>query len=366
MSLQITASKTALFLGCQRPFDPEVEIVKEDAGEAANYGNAFHESLEAVVTRAERREAEALKKWNVNCEAAELAAHVDRAYDCLVKWMAGDNVFEEKFRAVDTEKHLATAIRSMKGKIGVKSRECAFDEAEHHYDLRKKEIGGTYDLLIRAESGRECVIDYKSGDWGDFQSPAALPQMRTLALQTGADCVAILHAPRNLPAVMYAEEIDSTTIAEHARAMVAARRRIGDGSLRPGPHCKYCEARSSCPAKDGELLIRTNALVTRVIGSSTDLSMPLDKGKFHMLLGELDKLSKRARDEMKNDVLAGEVIERPDGKCLVIEERSYERLSKASVVEALGQREGEKMLIQLRKKGCLTTDTRKEMHARAR
>jgi hypothetical protein len=374
MGLQTTASKTALLLQCSRPFAEDVALSRE-SGAAANYGSAFHGALEAVVRRAERCEAEMLKKWAVSdATVEELRAHVDQAYTVLLKWCNGDNPFGAKFSVTDTEKHLATKIRRAPGgsyassyAYSVASRECDFDEATHHYDLRKGEMGGTFDLLLRCEDGRLCVLDYKTGDWGNFMHPSELPQMRTLALQTSSELVAILHTPRNLPAVVYAEEISAETLSQHIRALSAARRRIGDGSLRPGFDCKYCEAKDSCPAKDGELLERSGALIQGSLSAllpAGALTKQIDLGRFHMLLGELDKLQKRAREEMKQEVAAGAVIERPDGKVLVLEEREYERLSKASILEALGKKEGEKMLESLRKKGAFSVEKRTEMHAR--
>lgn len=388
---QVTASKVGLLLQCGRPFSEGVALENHQTPKAA-YGSAFHACADLRI-RGLKYDTEAIcAKWGVP-EVLEVAAHVENAMEVLEKWLAGANPFGERFRVVDTEKHLATQLRKPRGaSLQVKSRSCDFDEETHHYDLRPGEIGGTYDLLLasdplwKASKGQtqtpegqvaiglggsprvwRVVLDYKTGDWGDFSSPAKLAQMKTLALQTGADIVAILHAPRDLPAVVYAEELTLLEVSQFARELRKAKTRIDDGSLRPGPECQFCPAKESCPAKDGELLKRAGGIVRAASGVSLEtLRTPEELGRFHQMMGDVEKLVKRAKDEIKDLVAQGEIIERPDGKTLVLEDHEYETLSKTSVTDALGKAKGEKFLDGLRKKGLMSFSRRVEMHARNR
>ena len=352
---QVTASRIYLLLECSRPFDPNVETVREEPTEAMRYGSAFHEVLEL---NAGPKDVRAIaKKWGI--DATELAQHATRALLYLKKWMAGDNIWGETFRAVFKEQHLATRVSVDAQRVD--SRECDFDAETHHYDLQPGEFGGTSDLVVRS-SARTIVVDYKTGDFGEFHTPSKIPQMLALALQHHADGVAILHTPRGAMPVMHAETVSGEELGRFVERFELARFRIGDGSLRPGPWCTRCPARESCPAKDGELLTRASSLIKHTI-SREELGKPVDKGAFHMFLGELARLEKRAREVLKADVKAGEVIARPDGKVLVIREKTVESLSKSSIVEALGKAKGEKEIERLRKLGCVRSDTREELHA---
>jgi hypothetical protein len=365
---QVTASKVGQLLKCVRPFSPGTPLDPDDAGEAAHYGTAWHECQEILVKSGGLLDLEdalaALQKVSLpSGEAKSLHAHALEGWHCLNKWLMGDNPWGETFRVVDTEAHHATAFQRIGPKYSATSRVCDFDLETHTYDLRPGEFGGTYDLLVMSER-RRCVIDHKTGDWGAFHQPEEMPQMLALATQTGADAVAILHAPRGLPPQIYASEVSPTALQNFGRRLRAAMRRIGDGSMAPSEEaCKFCRARSTCPAKDGELLKRAGAIVSAASGLAIPRT-PEELGRFHQMIGEVEKLMFRAREEIKSRVVAGEIIERPDGKVLVLETRSYESLSKSSIVEALGKTEGEKLISSLRKKGVVSQGERVEMHAR--
>ena len=370
MPQQVTASKVAQLLKCVRPFSPGTPLDHDDAGEAARYGTAWHECQEILVKSGGLLDLEdaltALQKVSLpSGEAKSLHAHALEGWHCLNKWLMGDNPWGEAFRVVDTEAHHATQFQRGLGeaKFFPASRVCDFDPETHTYDLRPGEFGATYNLLVMSDK-RRCVIDHKTGDWGAFHQPEEIPQMLALATQTGANSVAILHAPRGLPPQIYASEVSDVALQNFGRKLRAAMRRIGDGSMAPSEEaCKFCRAKSSCPAKDGELLKRAGAIVSAASGLAIPRT-PEELGRFHQLIGEVEKLMSRAREEIKSRVVAGETIERPDGKVLVLETRNYESLSKSSIVEALGKTEGEKLISSLRKKGVLSQGERIEMHAR--
>lgn len=349
--MQVTASKVGLLLNCQRPFDPATPISREEPSEAMRYGSALHEALEHEGRKVD---FEALaKKWKLPSQCAvELQQHAIRALRFLTDWMR-KNQFEVKFQAVSRETHRATRFGKMRAP---ETRTCNFDVETHHYDLHKGEFGGTDDLLLVAGDIR-IVLDYKSGDYGTWHSPASLPQMLTLALQTEATHVAILHTPREGVIQLYVEEVTKEALEEHASRLWSAMRRIGDGSLRPGDWCKRCPAREGCPSKDGELLTRSTNMLATIVKGAPLMPGDVDPGKLHMFLQEFERLAKRAREALREEVRSGAVIARPDGKVLRLKPQERESLSKASVVRALGKQKGEKMLTKLRDLGAIETST---------
>jgi hypothetical protein len=329
------------------------------------YGSAFHEYLEKPAVSPE----DVCAKWKIPHLEKELRQHATRALGFLKRWIGGDNIWDAPLKVLSKERHRASRILTLKkgAKTGfrVRTRDCDFEEASHHYDLQPGEFGGTSDMVLSPALKPEIIIveDHKTGDYGEFHMPAELPQMRTLALQEGAGFVSILHAPRESAPTIYTDPIEPPQLRAHADALRKAMRRIGDGSLRPGPWCKRCPARESCPAKDGELLARAGAMVKTAIDSEALTNGPVDKGAFHMFLQELSRLDKRAREVLKADVKAGEIIARPDGKVLVIKEKEYESLSKSSIIAALGKVKGERAIERLRAQGCVKKETREELHA---
>jgi hypothetical protein len=66
-----------------------------------------------------------------------------------------------------------------------------------------------------------------------------------------------------------------------------------------------------------------------------------------------DRLVRLTLNKVRDDVRAGNVYERPDGKHLALQTRMVERLSKKSILEAYGKERGEALLEQLRKDGAL-------------
>jgi hypothetical protein len=362
--LQITASKVGLLLECQRPFDPEVELDPEEIGEGALYGTEFHRLMARM------------REGHRDAVVGQMGPHLKAAWECLQKWLGGDNEWG-KFEIVSGEQPLASRFLPAGRAHLVFSRHCDFQEEGHHYDLKPGEIGGTPDLLARRVKVAKndpigdstifdifAVIDYKTGSYEDYSNPKT-PQMLTLALQTGADIVAILHTPPGGLPVVYARQVTREELIAHAKRIQKARHRIGDGSMRPGGYCRWCPAKGSCPTQVGELIQKTTALAEAAIGRagiSAD-TMP-DLGRFLPMATELEKLLKVARDFAKEEVRNGAVIERADGKVYTLQTVTRESLSKSSVVEALGKTAGEKEIDRLRELGVIKTTTYEELRAK--
>ena len=367
MGLQPTASNTALLLQCGRPFSKDVEIEREPPGEAANYGSALHYYLANKGTP-----AEACAKYNVpGCEQ-EIIRHGEQVRVALDAWLASSDLTSGEGLEpliIEREKSYAVSLsRDCEGNADYDVRgETAFEEDTHTYpSLHPFQIAGTVDLLITVRRARlyqtvRIVGDYKTGQYGTFHKPAAIPQMQSLALMTGAAHALIIHCPRNAPVTIFCEPI--TLFVKDKETLLRALERVDDGSLRPGPACQYCPAKRSCPAFMSDVVKETNSLM-RVATGAAPLTDPRDKGALHMFLTRFAALEKRARELLRSDVEAGEVIQRPDGKILTMIDKVYSNLSQASIRRALPGQAGEDMIKTLRDAGCIDEGVRTEMHAK--
>lgn len=348
--VQPSASRTDLLLECGRPFAPNTEADSREDSEASEYGTRWHLAMY-------RRMFGGSQDPDV-----PLAAHVEDAHELLLRWIAGDNPWGIAWTVIGGEQ--ATAGLPLANGYTL-SRPTLLDEGSHTYALGAGEIGGTYDLLLEG-GGRRCVLDYKTGNWhaSEFAFPASMGQMRTLAAMTIADTCAILHTPRGTTPVIYAEGLDRADREAHVRRLYSSLGRVGDGTLKPGPHCHFCPAHTSCPTNDGRLLARSESLMRRFDRQPLSNLLESDPGLLHQLLSDYDKLAKRARSMLRDRVAGGEVIERPDGKTLEMIHKTVESLSKASVVRALGADKAEALLAELRRRGCLEVTEREEMRAK--
>jgi len=382
--MQITASKTALFLQCPRPFSSDVELEGDEPGEAAVYGTRFHKTM-AIKLLTTRGATYTL----VN---EELERHVLAAYDELQAWMQpGGNPWGLQFKVVGVEVSKGLHLEEEDGYehyFKADPRDATLIDADgaHTYE-GEGHIFGTGDVILEAralprkvwraanmygkpeEAGEvpgdifRVVLDHKTGrdHFSEYIYPSKMPQMQTLALLFDAHAVAILHSPADGPTTIYAENIDTGPFNE---TFFRALDLVDSGFLRPGPECRFCPARVSCPAKQGELIASTSALVAKAVGGIQARVEPIEPGRFHQMLGELERLAKMARAELREEVRAGALYERPDGKVLTLVTKEIERLSKKSILEAYGPKEGEKVLERLRMDGALQMVEQEELRAK--
>ena len=376
MGSQISASNTDLFLGCQRPFDPSVELDERDANDAANYGSAFAEAM--AFARQQKSPSLAwtkiiplaVQKWNLEKEdGVNLKAHIQRAFEFWAKWRDGENPLKQKLTVVRVETPMAAHLSESKGKLATVTRETKLDLETHTYDLDEGEIGGTPDVCLTDASKKiKIVSDDKTGEdrQGFYANPVGMGQLRTLALMTNATHVAVFHSPRSGGSdSIYLDPISPKELTSHHAALRLAMSRVGDGSLRPGPHCKYCPAKSSCPANYGEMVTATTksvAALTKVnLGS---LSETVDRGVFTHTWRSLEKMAKIARDLIKEEVRAGAIYEEPSGKILTLSSKKKRDISLKSIREALGEKAGEEEIARLTKIGAVREIEWEELSAR--
>lgn len=342
---QITASKSALLLQCPRPFEDGVEWEDREPGEAAQYGTRWHREMAAVLSA-----HDAMGEGTVRALQSEddsyVGEHVMRAYDALLRWMRPDgNPFGFEFRIAAVEKSRGLTIGNYVDGNYVDRCDATLDEATHTYQSDSgwaPQMWGTADLVLEEIVGVNrglkapfrVVLDHKTGEGltEDYSRPSQLAQLQALGIMFDADAVAVLHAPRQAPVVIYAEmRRHDEAVGDFHRALEM----VGSGFMRVGTECGRCPARPTCPTAHAEFMAQTSALATAVLdgGPITRWEAP-QKGRVHMLLPRLEAMAKIMREKLRADVVAGEVIERPDGKRLEISTTRIERFRKAKLTEA--------------------------------
>jgi hypothetical protein len=144
----------------------------------------------------------------------------------------------------------------------------------------------------------------------------------------------------------------------------AERRAETNGlAMRVGAECKYCPARTSCPAYAGLDVVEANTVLAKVSGTDL-LALDISPGEMHLFIQRLERLIEQAKTRIRAEVLSGVVVERPDGKTLVPNQVSKESISKASILRALGPERGQALLDELREAGALTQISYTEVRAK--
>jgi hypothetical protein len=406
VGLQASMSQSALLLECSFAFGKEIE--RGPSSEPARYGSAFHSLLasrltEAVWkagvvkhppgTKAPRQPSvqTVAKRWGLPLANAELKEHVAATQTVLARWLV-KNEFRIDFDAV-RKAGLFLIEHAVALRPGVSGRSLSpHDENHRYHGLELGEQPGTLDLAIIPNKRvmRKLpilVLDHKTGE-EDFSRPLDKPQLLSLAAgvmrwvgSTHAIVGAVHARRRGLPKV-YAEQVKLSELKQYEGRIAIALSRIGDGSMRPGPWCPRCPARSVCPAQDAELLARAGDVLTGLTAAggalsngglvSTDLAVRADNvmsvekklGLLYSVVKKSEVLARRARAEIKNAIVAsgGSLLpETPDNEYLVVREYEKENLSKTSIVKAYGELAGKRMLEKLRSDGAIKKSVVQEL-----
>ena len=380
MSFQATASWSSLLIECSAPF--AMQFDRGISGEPARYGSAYHQVIAQSLKTGKRPRADwiygAAVRYQIQKAEDELATNVPAGLECLTEWLGGKNPFKIVFSLKQAHIEKAVALRP-----GVRARWTESHDDDHIYHgIDQGEIPGTTDVDIIPNRGPVLVEDHKTGE-EDFSKPLDKAQLLTLAAAvmriTDRDeaVVAVLHHRRwGLPKV-YADKVKLSELKQYEGRLSTAMGRIGDGNFRPGPWCARCPARDVCPAQDGRLLQSAGEVLTGLTAAGGALSsqglaandlaiikappsaMTIEKkmGLLYSVVKKAEVMAARAREEIKKAVLASNgrlAPVTPDGEVLVIREYEKENVSKHSIVEAYGKRQGERVLDKLRADGALT------------
>jgi hypothetical protein len=233
----------------------------------------------------------------------------------------------------------------------------------------------TYDWAYEVSKYVE-IGDHKTGMSGpgqkDFSRPGRLDQLLTLALgyralrklpRSKPIRLAVNHAFRRGLAKVYWEEVSEKDLTQHREKLAASMQRIGDGTMRPGPCCEDCPARSVCIAGDSSLLdkaeslLRGNSMLSASLmltsNDQTALTRERRLGDLHEAINSAMDVAERARAMIKEEVRAGILPELSDGRRLVLKTRNVERLSKTAFVDTYGKLQAERMFGKFRADGAL-------------
>ena len=381
---------SATLIQCSRPFGPGILFDKGPGSEAAKFGLSWHACAAWAIPRGKLPTMKQFspvviktaREYEVPHLALELEAHLFASLPKLFVWL--NAIPRKPQETIELLIEKSFALNPVTGQV----REIDNPTVEdHHYTNNEGEIPGTLDLAVivgvrnpRQPLGWKSVsavymTDHKTGQ-GDFSRPDKLPQILTLALmllghlraqgvrKTPRVIGGVFHAFRRGIAKMYEDDIDPEALRTHQSDLAKAFTRIGDGTMRNGPLCKLCPARTGCPAGDSDLLLKAEALIKRVnvAGSqmlltansnATKMTANQKLGALYEVIKNGEDLAARAREEIKREMNEGALPELSNGKILILDERLVERLSKKEFLKAYGKIAAERLFEKWRKDGAL-------------
>ena len=370
--MQPSASRSALLVACSKPFDPDLVFPRDLPGEPARWGSAWHE-VAAKILAGSRKMPTVVKLASMTLKAARHYG-VESAADELTNHLLQNLPEVLRHIAVHNPKTLQAEASIAYDPVTDRARAIPLPtEDEHRYEVSAKEIGMTYDWAYETSKFVE-IGDHKTGlsddDKKDFSRPDKLEQLLTLALGYRAlrkikkpIRLAVNHSFRRGMAKVYWEEVLPTELDAHREKLAASMLRIGDGSLRPGPQCNDCPARSICPAGDSGLLDKAEMLLRRsntlgaalVLTSNDQTALTRERrlGDLYEVTNAATELIERSRAAIKDEIRNGVLPELSDGRRLILKKRNVERLSKTSFVDTYGKLQAERMFGKFRADGAL-------------
>lgn len=343
-------SHTDLLLQCQWPFSREVPY--DAPGEEAVFGTGYHglmaTAMQHNVVEVKAKGDPALLE-RVNSTLAELRPWLRGGNPWKVDWIGQTNqIFIERSMAYNPNGSVGRFISNP-------------DESHVYHDASRHELPGTLDFASLPDRPKVplLILDYKTGY--EVGTPLESGQLKSIALafsdihSRSRVVIGFVHAPSNSRPTIYADEIDPKDLRSHGLRLREAFSRIGDGSLRPGDHCRYCPGRSICPTQ-------TNALAA--LKSNPNQALTSERvGAIHQALNLYDGLSKTLREQIRSWVKDNGPAVRPDGKVVDLVSKAFSNLSQASIMRAMGPIEGGKELERLEKAGAIERGERMELRA---
>lgn len=347
-----TASKTDLLFACTWPWGRNVQ--RQEAGERARFGSAFHESLEVMLHGEAANHQATATAWNI--EALELQERVVDAFAVVYPWLQGENQW-----GIDFTTGLSTEIAVAYDYLADTARQCDPPDEHHEYlDRGPSDIPGTADVVSVVPNPPDgkgpllLVLDHKSGwnvsaDW-QAHTPGESGQLRTLALalcrlyDVERAIVAYFHAPAEGHPQVFPDMLLKSDLEAHRKALRFAHVNIGSGWMRPGPWCSHCPAWIDCPTQQ-------SALVDLKRGAGALTSERI--GSMHQAMQLYDQMRDRLREEMRAWIRAHGIGVRPDGLVVDLVSRKRSNLSQASIMRTYGALKGAKLIDKLKNEGAI-------------
>lgn len=336
--------------------------------EGANYGSGIHEVLAARIVSPPKKLkiVDVAAKWGIteSDDVKAFRAHAEEAVESFIGWMTKKNPW-----GVDLTRHakirteMAVAYNVEKNTTRLIPTPTA--DTHEYRGLEIGELPGTADVVFdevdkkaKAAGAPDLIlIDHKSGD--GWNMPVENDQLWSLtnanAVRIGAKNAAmgIFHTPVENVSTMFIDEIDREQMRDFRAQLKAAWRRIGDGSMRPGPHCAFCQAATVCPTQQ-----------SAIVQVETSMAMTPERvGEMAQKLAIFKKSAEKIDDEIKAWIkqfgLPGSdksrAVPLPSGKWLRTKptKQAAWQITTKQVIEVLGAEAAEKLFEALRKAGYL-------------
>lgn len=358
--MKATFSRADLLLECQWWASADVRGVGGSSNrEAARFGTCVHEILAGSPSLTNINAPKTLAKKYDDVDVPLAAQTAVRAAEALQRWL----------RQVDDDVVVGKAMRELPLAYNVEADTArviaAVREEDHVYeDAATEELPGTIDLLLLPpkRDGVAVILDYKTGH--DTYRPDSMAQLWCGALAAqrvygfSRFILAVLHATaEGVPNVYATHEQSGENLEAFRKRLLRAWRGIGSGALRPGPHCEslYCAAYESCP-RHGNTLAKLGA----IRGLET-IGTPEEIGAAYERLREYDALASAVRDWVRRSIRLGKQPGILSSGVLELQLRERRNLSQASVIRALGETAGKRMLKMLDEKGCIETSSYEQL-----
>lgn len=344
--MKFSASRTALLLQCNAPFQENVVEPSQKRSEAALVGTRVHEEIANYLLSA-------------SSGPMEIDDEIEPYMLAFFEWW-GD--FRLSFRPTRLIIEEAMAFDTRTGQV----RALPSKGHRDYSDLSKSEVAGTLDFAaFNAEKGW-VLIDWKvraPGNVHDMKDPK--PQLATLGsmfaeLHQPHDYSGLTSSQIGFDVTCYALEIYKDRCVEGQKLIIPAgwkgsfskdhlsrlsKRLIEPASFVVGFECVHCPMRGSCPA------LRMDPALDDLFEKDS-LSAEDVRGGYSKLRVWEEKL-RGLRDSVKEAVEREGEIQLSEHRKLVLEQVSSETLSKSSVMESYGKEEGVKVLQSLRERGAI-------------
>lgn len=297
-------------------------------GPYAEDGTSVHTFLESSANG----QVDALSKvpdhLQEKCRNIDLSKYLDK-----FEWFQTEVTFSWNFRTFEVKYRGASLNRD--------------------YHVEDDEIPCTLDLVGRLRTGELCVIDYKNGlsvgplskAWQfrfgarcvtkHYGDTSKYPQDNTcLAVavyidEHGNDTpVTYLYSKEELELVDFELEGIVNQVIEVKESFKSGNRLV----VKPGDHCKYCPAFYSCHYQTG--LVKSFVPELADIEERFALLTPEQMGQAWLKLKEIEKITEKVSDAIKNAVKRGPIPTRP-GKALKMFTQSYSFFDKKGALDKL-------------------------------
>lgn len=340
--MRFTASRRRLLNACQWWARPEVEAPPEEVGEPALTGTALHALISEVHYG--------------GAASATLpdGADVETASTMFERWREWESRWD--LRALPWRAEVPFAFDPVFGS----ARELSSKGHRDYSAATEREICGTPDVFSVVDDGAH-VGDWKSTRaFYDMIDP--IPQLRTLGLAIARahdrDHVwahAVYVSPEGVHAETY--EFDAFDLDAEEAELDGLLAAIPNAQPKPGRMCRYCPARSVCPATAGVVdQAAPNTSTALAVLAKGEMATDAQLARAHEQLQIAEDIVSAARDRLKSIVAARGRVDIGDGRYLQIVTSSRTTISQKSIVESMGNR-AVPMLAELRAAGAFKTST---------